>query len=141
MVLSGYCLPKPISKAPCQVPGQRKLRGVICPQSEEMAHVPASLEPGERRLEKGQWMKEQGDKEQGQEGCLGVCVGGNPREDWEAQWREGHCPVWEEGHAQRGGGPACLLEMSHTEGKAALARCCGPVIQEGRGREEEGGEP
>lgn len=35
------------------------LEGVICPQSEEMAHVPASLEPGERRLEKDRWMEEQ----------------------------------------------------------------------------------
>lgn len=29
------------------------LEGVICPQSEEMAHVPVSFEAGERRQEKG----------------------------------------------------------------------------------------
>lgn len=29
-------------------------------QSEEMAHVPISFAPGERRLEKRQWLEEQG---------------------------------------------------------------------------------
>lgn len=50
--------PSLISNASLQVPGQRLLEGVICPQSEDMAHVPVSFEPGERRLEKGQWMRE-----------------------------------------------------------------------------------
>lgn len=36
------------------------LEGVICPHSEEMVRVPVSFEPGERRLEKGQWMEGQG---------------------------------------------------------------------------------
>lgn len=47
-------------------------------------------------------------------------------------------PRWEEGPAQRGGGPACLWGVSHTEGKTALAGCCPPVIQEGRGAGGEG---
>lgn len=51
-----------LSNVQCKVPGRKMLEGVICPwgQSEEMAHVPISFAPGERRLEKRQQLEEQG---------------------------------------------------------------------------------
>lgn len=49
-----------LSNARCKVPGRRMLDGVICPQSEDTAHVSVSSEPGERSLKESQWMEERG---------------------------------------------------------------------------------
>lgn len=57
-----------------------KVSFVTRDQSEEMAHVPVSSEPGERRLEKCPWIEEQG-------GYLGG--GGTWGKIGKARWREG----------------------------------------------------
>lgn len=57
MTLSGQW--SPLTYIQCSVQGSRAENAGRC-HSEEMVRVPVSFEPGERRLEKGQWMEGQG---------------------------------------------------------------------------------